>query len=85
MLRDRGMRTDAWNDGASLFFLIQNLHFLESGTFTVRKRDLKEQVSEEDRAVLEMAELPDNYNFDAAFGTVFRWCRRAFERVERIG
>ncbi|MBR4896870.1 MAG: nucleotidyltransferase domain-containing protein, partial [Clostridia bacterium] len=38
------------------FFLIQNLHFLESGSFAVTKRELKEQVSEEDRAVLEAAE-----------------------------
>ena len=65
----------------SAFFLIQNLHFLESGSFAVTKRELKEQVSEEDRAILEMAEYPDGYDFDTAFQRIFRWCQRAFVRI----
>ena len=68
----------------SVFFLIQNLHFLESGSFAVAKRDLKAQVSEEDRAVLEMAELPDDYDYDRAFRMLFHWCQRAFIRVSLI-
>ena len=68
----------------SAFFLIQNLHFLESGSFAVTKRELKEQVSEEDRAILEMAEYPDEYDFDTAFRSLFRWCQRAFVRVGLI-
>ena len=67
-----------------LFFLIQNLHFLESGTFAVTKQELKEQVSAEDRAVLETAELPDDYDFDAAFRAVFLWCQNAFIRADLI-
>ena len=68
----------------SAFFLIQNLHFLESGSFTVTKRELKEQVSEEDRAILEMAEYPDGYDFDTAFRRIFRWCQSAFVRADQI-
>ena len=68
----------------SAFFLIQNLHFLESGSFAVTKRELKEQVSEEDRAILEMAEYPDEFDFDAAFRRIFRWCQKAFVRVGQI-
>ncbi len=68
----------------SAFFLIQNLHYLESGSFAVTKRELKEQVSEEDRAILEMAEYPDEYDFDTAFRLLFRWCQRAFVRVGLI-
>ena len=68
----------------SMFFLIQNLHFLESGTFAVTKRELKEQVSEEDRTILEMAELADDFDYDMAFQLVFRWCQRAFIRVDLI-
>ena len=66
------------------FFLIQNLHFLESGSFAVTKRELKEQVSEEDRAVLEAAELPDDFDYESAFRLVFAWCQSAFDRVGRI-
>ena len=68
----------------SAFFLIQNLHFLESGSFAVTKRELKEQVSEEDRAILEMAEYPDEYDFDTAFQLLFRWCQSAFVRAGLI-
>ena len=67
-----------------LFFLIQNLHFLESGTFAVTKRELKEQVSEEDRAILEMADLPEDFDYDKAFRLVFNWCQSAFDRIDRI-
>ena len=68
----------------SMFFLIQNLRYLESGVFALTKRELKEQVSDEDRAVLELAELPDDYDFDAAFRLIFRWCQSAFARVGLI-
>ena len=68
----------------SMFFLIQNLHYLESGSFAVTKRDLKEQVSEEDRAMLEIAELPDDYDYDMAFRLIFHWCQRTFIRAGLI-
>ena len=68
----------------ALFFLIQNLHYLETGTFSATKRDLKESVDARDRAVLELSELPDDYDFDAAFASAFAWCKDAFARVERI-
>lgn len=67
-----------------LFFLIQNLHFLESGSFAVSKRDLKKQVSEKDRVILEIAELPDDFNYDMVFHLVFDWCQSAFDRIDRI-
>ncbi len=67
------------------FYLIRNLHFLESGRFVLSRKDLKEAAAKEDRTVLEMAELPDGYDFDRAFSSVFAWCQRAFERIDRIG
>ena len=67
-----------------LFFLIQNLHYLESGTFAVTKKELRELVSKDDRAVLALSELPDGYNFDRAFSCVFTWCRNAFLRIDRL-
>ena len=48
------------------------------------KRELKEQVPDEDRAILEMAELPDGYDYDTAFRLIFRWCQNAFVRVGLI-
>jgi len=69
----------------SVFYLIQNLHFLESGCFFLRKRELKEAVGDEDRIILELADLPDGYDFDQAFSSLFTWCQRAFARIERLG
>ncbi|MBR0436549.1 MAG: nucleotidyltransferase domain-containing protein [Clostridia bacterium] len=70
--------------GKELYFLIQNLHFLETGTFVLSKRELKEQVGDADRAMLNLSELPDGYDFDAAFRQVLAWCQQAFLRIDRI-
>ena len=68
----------------SVFFLIQNLYYLESGRFVLAKRELKEAVSLEDRRTLELAELPDGFDFDCAFAALFSWCQAAFTRIDRI-
>ena len=67
-----------------LLFLIQNLHYLEIGRFVLTKKELKEAFSEEDRRVLELAELPDGFDFDRAFSLLFVWCQAAFLRVEQL-
>ena len=64
-----------------LFFLIQNLFYLESGAFITTKRELKMLVSEADGRMLSMAELPDDFDFDTAYRLVFRWCQDAFIRL----
>jgi len=69
----------------NVFYLIQNLHFLESGRFILSRKDLKKAASEEDRLILELADLPDGYDFDQAFTSLFAWCQRAFVRIERLG
>lgn len=68
-----------------VFFLMQNLHYLESDLFILTKRELKEAVSAEDRRVLELAELPDGFDFDQAFSALLDWCQRTFARVDRLG
>ena len=68
----------------SVFFILQNMHFLESGRFVPTKKALKEEVSPEDRRAMELAELPDGYDFDRAFSVLFTWCQTAFLRVGRL-
>ena len=65
----------------SAFFLIQNMHYLETGRFMLTKQALKEAVSEADRRVLELSELPDGYDFDRAFAILFDWCQATFTRI----
>ena len=69
----------------SVFYLIQNLHFLESGHFILSRKDLKEAVTDEDRLILELAELPDVYDFDQVFSFLFAWCQKTFARIEYLG
>ena len=73
------------NTCKSVFYLIQNLHFLESGRFVISKKELKEAVAQEDRTILELAELPDDYNFDQAFSSLFAWYQKTFARIEYLG
>ena len=67
-----------------VFFLMQNLHYLESSRFIITKKEIKEAVSDEDRRVLELAELPDRFDFDQAFSVLFAWCQSVFTRLERM-
>lgn len=66
------------------FFLIQNLHYLETGNFILKKADLKNAVSEADRRVLEFAALPNSFDFDAALEELFVWCQNAFKRLGEL-
>ena len=68
----------------AVFFLVQNLYYLESGSFVLTKKELKKLVSKEDREVLELAGLPDGFDFDQAFSVLFDWCQQAFFRVSRL-
>ena len=72
------------NSCKGIFFLLQNLHYLESGTFAVTKEELRSLVSEEDRIVLSITDLPEEYDFDRMFRLVFDWIRNAFVRIEWI-
>ena len=69
----------------SVFYLIRDLHFLESGHFVLSRKDLKEAVAKEDRLILGFTDLPDGYDFDRAFSSMFIWCQRAFARIEHLG
>ena len=62
----------------SAFFLLQNLHYLETGDFLPDRRTLRAVLSGSGREVLEagMGEIgPEEYR--AAFARLFGWCREA--------
>lgn len=65
-----------------LYFVIQNLHYLESGNFLLKKSDLKAAVSVEDREMLCIPELPDDYDFEKTYVAVVAWCQKAFVRIK---
>lgn len=66
-----------------LYFIIQNLHYLENGTFILKKSELRKSVCEEDRRMLDIGTLHDGYDFDKEFATVFEWLKNAMKRAEK--
>ena len=61
-----------------VFYILQNLHFLQSGEFAPTRAELLARLSGQDYAVLERAmalnrsEEPD---FDESFNLLFTWCQ----------
>ena len=64
-----------------LYFIIQNLHYLETGNFILKKSELKAAVSEQDREMLCIPELPDDYDFEKTYAAVIAWSQKAFARI----
>ena len=84
--RDRERNVAAFRGACKgVFFLLQNLYYLESGRFLLSKRELREAVSAEDRRVLDLADLPEEFDFDEAFSALVAWCQAAFARADRLG
>lgn len=62
----------------SVFFILQNLHYLKSGSFIATKKELLSALSGKDKKVLENAlylSSQNEYDFDEAFELLFSWCK----------
>ena len=66
----------------SVFFILQNLHYLESRHFINSKQALLKELTGKDHAVLEAAlSMEGDYDFDKHFELLFTWCKETMERV----
>lgn len=68
----------------SVFFIIQNMYYLESGNFVLTKKELLEKLQGENKKILEMTlsfKPANEYDFNEAFSALFKWCRKALEDV----
>lgn len=68
----------------SVFFILQDLHYLETGSFIPTKRELLNHLEGEDKKVMEItASIKSNpeYDFDSAFDTLFAWCQNTLARI----
>lgn len=69
----------------SVFFILQNMHYLSSGDFLLTKQELLEGLQdEEDKRVLALGMALKGggaYDFDSAFETLFEWCQNALLRL----
>lgn len=62
----------------SVFFILQNLYYLNSGKFVGTKKGLREALSGKNRLVLETAISLSNgteFDFDEVFALLFTWCK----------
>ncbi len=61
-----------------VFFILQNLHWLNTGVFAVTKKELLALLSGKDKAVLETAIVLAGgaaFDFGEAFSLLFDWCK----------
>lgn len=62
----------------SVFFILQNLYYLDSGKFIGTKKELREVLSGKDRLVLDTAISlagGTEFDFDEAFDLLLTWCK----------
>lgn len=66
-----------------VFYILQHLHYLQSGEFVPTKRELLEALDGDDRRVLEMSMSAQDGidDFHGAFSLLFDWCRRTSEKI----
>lgn len=68
----------------SVFFILQNLYYLDSGKFIGTKKELREVLSGKDGLVLDTAISLSNgteFDFDEAFDLLFTWCKEKLSDI----
>lgn len=71
----------------SVFFILQNLYYLNSGKFVGTKTELREVLTGKDRLVLDTAISLSNgteFDFDEAFDLLFTWCKETMIKYQRL-
>lgn len=68
----------------SVFFILQNLYYLEHGVFVQTKAGLRTLLSGKDRSVLDTAvhlAQGEKYDFPVAFSLLFSWCQDTMKKL----
>ena len=68
----------------SVFFILQNLHYLNSGRFINTKKELLEALSGKDKRILETAislQEGASFDFDEVFALLFSWCKETMVKI----
>ncbi len=71
----------------AVFFILQNMHYLETGAFIGTKKELVQVLNGKDKSVLETALMygrGEKTDFDYAFNLLFAWCKEALMHSTRI-
>lgn len=68
----------------SVFFIMQNIYYLESGDFVLTKNELLGKLHGDNKKILEMAlslKSTEDYDLDKVFAALFEWCQKTLEAV----
>lgn len=68
----------------SIFFIMQNVYYLESGDFVLTKNELLKKLHGKNKKVLEMTlalKATEAYDFDEVFAALLEWCQKTLETV----
>ena len=67
-----------------VFFVLQNVHYLESGVFLGTKNELSKALTGTDKLILDTAislSRGEVFDFDKAFSLLFEWCKEKLLKV----
>ena len=67
-----------------VFFILQNLHYLNTGKFINNKRELLNELTGRDKRILQTAlemSAGAKIDFEKSFGELFEWCRETMGKV----
>ena len=70
-----------------VFFILQNLHYLETGNFVGTKQELLAALSGKDKLVLKTSVSLGSgrsFDFEEAFAQLYSWCQEALVRTSSI-
>ena len=62
----------------AVFFILQNIHYLKTGSFAITKKELLEALEGDDREILTLSlrlSEGESLYFDNAFAGLLRWCQ----------
>lgn len=66
----------------SVFFILQNLYYLENGVFVGTKKELLSLLEGKDKFVLEsVLNIGNSFDFDEKFNLLFSWCKETLNRA----
>ena len=70
-----------------VFFILQNLHYLETGSFKGTRRELLAALTNRDKQVLAASMALGSgmpFDFEEAFALLYTWCQEALARTSSI-
>lgn len=68
----------------AVFFILQNIYFLKTGTFYQTRKDILTHLSGSDREIMDLSKelrVSPDYNFDYAFERLLTWCQKTLKEI----